>query len=730
MVMVHPPSPEERPLVEEVQRLFGVIWKRKWVVLLFIVASTVGSYLHTRKQPKIYRATATLVIDRSSPNVLAGIKEVVELGSSGFLGLRQYFKTQYRIITSEKLAKRVVSRLSLDRNYHFLGINPKSMTKEQIEKKIENADPARILQRKIEAEPLEESFIVYVHVRDTDPAFAANLATEVANTYRDENLAFRRKAINLAQDDLEKLGKHLQTEKETSARGLLEYERQNQVGTLSKRIKDTDIRRESMTGEITKHEVLLIELKARLSQKRRYERSTDPYAIADGEILDSALFQDLIAKAIEADSQHDETRYLDSHPRLKKMDNLKTKYEQRALRVARNKITAIRHLVTEQKQIIKSLRENLHDVRSEELELAAQELEYSWLKQRAVEAKGVYDQVSKRLLETRISKQVETNNVWVLDEAKPPSHPISPRMRLNLFMGLLFGLIGGIAIAFLFELADKSVKTDHDLELLAHAPVLGIVPMVLHSGPTDEDNDESDSEDDPALFVFHHPKSQAAEFCRSIRTNLMFMSPDAPLKSLLITSANAREGKTTVSASIAITMATSGSRVVLVDTDMRRPRLHNVFAIKERHGISTALINSNSIREYCYQTDIPNLDVIPCGPIPPNPAELLHTRRFQELLEELKGTYDYAIFDSPPVLPVTDSLVIGKHVDGVLMVVRAGVTSKRAVSQSKHSMDKIGVRLFGCVMNHVDAHQKNYRYYYHYYGGKYQASETTDESLV
>ena len=200
--------------------------------------------------------------------------------------------------------------------------------------------------------------------------------------------------------------------------------------------------------------------------------------------------------------------------------------------------------------------------------------------------------------------------------------------------------------------------------------------------------------------------------------------PEQPIQSLLITSANPKEGKTTVSASVAITMATSGSKVVLVDTDMRRPRLHKVFKVDESTGMSSALISGNSIADFCQSTEIPNLSVIPCGPIPPNPAELFHTRRFTEVVEQLKTLFDYVIFDSPPVLAVTDSLIIGKHVDGVLMVVRAGNTSKGAVVQSRRRVDAIGVRLYGCVMNQVDAQAKNYRYHYHYYGGKYYTEDT------
>ena len=729
------PSPEGQGFMDELYRLLGVVWKRKWIVVLFLAATLAGTLFHTMKQPRIYRATATLVIDRSSPNVLSGIKEVVELGSTGYWGLRRYFKTQYEIITSRALAQAVVDRLGLDNDLHFLGIDPADMPPEEIEAKIAASDPAGMLATRVRAEPLEDSFMVYVHVEDQNPEFAARLATAVAQTYRDENLAFKRRAINRAQNDLEKLVDRLRTEKENSAESLLSYERDNQVGTLANRRNAIDVRMKLLNQRTAEFGADLAAAKAAYAQVKKYRRRRDVSKVSYGAILKSRIVQSLKTEAIEvrAELAKAKVTYLSQHPKVIQLKARLKDVESMLRREVRNEIDSIRLQIREKSATLKNLTKELNRLRGNELDLAAQELEYGWLKQRAEESKTVYDQVSRRLLETRISEQVETNNVWLLDEAIMPGAPVSPRVRMNIIMGIFFGLIGGMAFAFLFELADNSVKTDHDLEQLVQAPVLGLMPIIyeqpeLGTGVNADVGESEDKPPDPALIVFQNPKSLSAEYCRSIRTNLMFMSPDEPIQSLLITSANPREGKTTVSASVAITMAMSGSKVVLVDTDMRRPRLHKVFTVDESTGMSSALISGNSVAEFCQPTIVPNLSVIPCGPIPPNPAELFHTRRFTEVVEQLKGLFDYVIFDSPPVLAVTDSLIIGKHVDGVMMVVRAGNTSKGAVVQSRRRMDAIGVRLYGCVMNQVDAQAKNYRYHYHYYGGKYYTADTEPSS--
>jgi capsular exopolysaccharide synthesis family protein len=222
---------------------------------------------------------------------------------------------------------------------------------------------------------------------------------------------------------------------------------------------------------------------------------------------------------------------------------------------------------------------------------------------------------------------------------------------------------------------------------------------------------------DFALFVHENPQSQVAESCRAIRTNLLFMSADQPAQKILITSPSPQEGKTTVAINLAIVMAQSGSRVLLVDTDLRRPRVHSVFGVTSRHGISTVVLGESNIAEAVVHTDIPNLDIILCGPIPPNPAELMHTESFARSIQKLSERYDRIIFDSPPVGAVTDAAILSKLVDGTVLIVKSLQTTRDALKHSFSVFTDINAKVLGAVLNDMDLNNRKYgrHYYYHYY---------------
>ena len=223
------------------------------------------------------------------------------------------------------------------------------------------------------------------------------------------------------------------------------------------------------------------------------------------------------------------------------------------------------------------------------------------------------------------------------------------------------------------------------------------------------------------IFVHDHPKSQVAESLRSIRTNLMFMSADRQLKTLLVTSPSPQEGKTTVAANLAIVMAQSGSKVLLADTDMRRPRVHKAFGIKRpRKGLSTMILGESNAEESIVSTVVPNLDVLVCGPTPPNPSELIHTDTFKRVLNEVAEKYDRVIFDSPPVGVVTDAAILSKMVDGTVLIVKSLQTTRDAVKHALDILQDIDAEILGAVLNDLDLSNKKYgQHYYHYYYKKY-----------
>lgn len=253
---------------------------------------------------------------------------------------------------------------------------------------------------------------------------------------------------------------------------------------------------------------------------------------------------------------------------------------------------------------------------------------------------------------------------------------------------------------------------------------LGLIPTIKPEQREDID-DATPLRDN---FLIMHPKSSVAECCRTVRTNILFMSPENPPKRILVTSAGPQEGKSTVVINLGITMAQSGSRVLLVDTDMRRPRLHKSFGLGKSEGISSVILGEVELQQAVIKTEVDNLEILPCGPIPPNPTELFHTDRFANLVETLTASYDRLIFDSPPVMMVADPLILSHSMDGVIMVVKGASTSRDVVRRALRQLEDVKARVLGVVINDLDLDNKQYGYYYYRRYGYYYGEKESDVS--
>jgi succinoglycan biosynthesis transport protein ExoP len=264
------------------------------------------------------------------------------------------------------------------------------------------------------------------------------------------------------------------------------------------------------------------------------------------------------------------------------------------------------------------------------------------------------------------------------------------------------------------------VKSVEDAQAAAGAPVLGIIPILAQSDLPRDDEKARD------LFVHEHPASRVAECCRSLRTNIVFSGGDRPLKTLVVSSANPREGKTTTVIYLGTTMAQSGQKVLMVDTDMRRPRLHASTGVPRQRGLSNLIVGDEAVDDVIKSTEIPNLFVLPCGPLPPNPVELLMTKRFTVVLEELGKRFDRIILDSPPLQAVTDAVVLSKQTDGVIMVMRAGKTLRDEASRSVRQIRSVNGTILGVILNEFDIeNRRGYRYTYYGYGDQMKEADAS-----
>lgn len=328
-----------------------------------------------------------------------------------------------------------------------------------------------------------------------------------------------------------------------------------------------------------------------------------------------------------------------------------------------------------------------------------------------VEAKDAEQKQLTKLLnlkaESGIIKDFNPHNITIIDPAVEQDQPAKPKPVINILFGLLFGIVLGVGISFFLEYLDDTIKTPSDVEAFLNVPFLGLIPAMA----TGKKNIPIEH------IVEQQPKGTVAESYRAIRTNILFSS-GREVKTLVITSAGPGEGKTTTAVNIAQVMAKAGDRTLIIDSDMRRPRVHKVFDIENvTKGLSNFLVGNASIEETILPTGTETLSILPAGPIPPNPVELLNSPRLQELLKYASENYDRIIIDSPPVIAVTDAVILSRMTDGVIVATHGGHAHRDIVKRGIENLRTVGVHIFGVILNNVNIFRASYYdyYYYNYY---------------
>jgi len=362
------------------------------------------------------------------------------------------------------------------------------------------------------------------------------------------------------------------------------------------------------------------------------------------------------------------------------------------------------------KNEISSVDDKIASEKSKGLNVKDKEIQYSMLKRDVETNKHMYESLLKRIKETEVTGELKTTNIRVIDKATVPKSPVKPKKKLNLLIALFVGLMGGGGLAFLFEGLDQSVRTPEDVKNHIKLPALASIAI-----PKDDDKGVA-----PEFITEKKPRSTISESYRSLRTSIMFTAVEHKRKTLAFTSSGPQEGKTTSAINLAIVMAQAGEKTVLVDADLRKPRIEKAFDMEAEHGLTGILAGRENLDEAIRKTDNNNLDIITCGLIPPNPSELLGSSKMDELLEELENRYDRVIIDTPPVLAVTDAVVLSGKVDGTIVVVKGGDTNRHALLKTKEILESVhSSNLIGVVLNMVETGKGGGHYYYYQYYGKY-----------
>jgi capsular exopolysaccharide synthesis family protein len=701
--------------------LLRVLSRRRWLVLSFVVSVVGLAAIYTLRQPKIYEASTSLIIDSTPPRFLdSQVQEVVDTGTGSYWYNKEYYETQYKVMTSRAVSQRVVDKLGLATDLSFLGLD-KIRDPNERKKALANVDAPAQLQSRMKVQPVKDSRLAYIVVQDENPTRSALLANELAAAYIAENLALKLRITSSASEWLEDRLESLTTESKQSEFAVYDFRKKEDMLTTSLEDRQSMVsqRLNAINGALTEVRTRITGLRARMEAIDKLHKAN--LAGADGvhwaeSLSVGPLIEQLKVRYanLHGDCAEMNGRYLPDHPKLlactEKMNAARADLERELNNVVVSAQTDLNEAQAKERNLVTLL----DTAKAEAFEVNKKQIAYDSLKRQADNNQRLYDMVLKRLKELELSGMLRTSNVRVLDAALPSHSPVKPNVRLNLALALLLGLMGGVGLAFGAEFLDTSITTQEQVEEWLGVTFLGILPSFQKT----KDSKQQD------LVVFQQPKSAAAECCRAIRTNLLFMSPERPLKTMLVTSSGPEDGKTTTAISVAIAMAESGSRVLLVDADMRRPRMHRAFNLPNGAGLSALIMGTGTLADCVRSTEVPNLQLLTCGPVPPNPAELLHTRAFSELLKEIQGSFDRVIIDSPPVAAVSDALVMSTHVDGTLLVLKAGRTSRDLARRTLRALRDVNARIFGAVLNDLNLESRQYRGYYHYERGGYYGDKS------
>jgi succinoglycan biosynthesis transport protein ExoP len=702
--------------------IIGLLRKRKWLILALTACAGVATGFVVSKQPPVYEATASIVIELSVPQYLgSGFRDVVEVEPSWWSS-RETLETEFRTLRSLSQATYVAKALC-DRQYNGAPALKVILPDTKCVDQADYGRAAPLLQGMVRITPQTSSRIVEMTARSIDPNFAALLANTVVQVYADRNLERRLAHSAGAATWLGEEYNQLMAELRSAEDALSKFKSQNNVVTVSLEDDQSELstRRRRLADELSQVEVKLIAMRTEKDSLASFGKG-DPIIELNPAIARSTVAQKL--KELYIDEYGKliglQGKYLEKHPAIMAQEErLRTIRSDlgREIEIARKTFDAQFQALSKEAQ---DLRTTLDQATREAIKIEGRSAEYFRLKRDLDRLVKLSEQVGGRGRETSLASNLKTNNVRLLDRAQVPKVPVAPNVPRAVSIAIAVSLFLSIGLALLLDALDNTVKTQEDIEHFVGLTFLGIVPRMEGDdrGARPPTNGEATEADNRDLYVFQNPKSQVAECCRAIRTNLLFMSPDRPTRTMLITSAGPQEGKTTVAISLAITMAQSGLRVLVVDTDMRRPRVHRALGISQNsEGLSSAILGKAGVLSYVRASNVPNLWVLPCGACPPNPAELIHAERFHQIVREVASEFDRVIFDSPPLGAVTDASILARMTDATMMVAKAGRTSKYALQRARRQIaGDARINLLGCVLNDISlSNQKEYGYYPYYY---------------
>lgn len=724
-----------------------ILYQGRWIIISSFIVVLIATIYFTLTTPPQYEAATTIMIESS------GAMERTIFDMNYFGNQNTMMFNQIEILKSRSLAESVIKRLDLSDVRDSLQLFQPNDEGDYLAMRTMVA----ILQGNMSIEQKRDTDIIDLTFTAGSPFESAYIANVIASEFQLKNSEANRSEVSELKEFVQERLDLKKSELEKSENKLREYQEQEKVASLDAETGELVNRMAEAESMLEQARVELqanLELKRSLTEQLEQRKQTlsadlseisTPYLQSLQEQLAVAVSErTLYITALEAQGQTPNKQYYEQG--VKEYDNriaaLREKLQEEANKIsassmvkdpfalsqelinkalnAESEIKAIIAKIEALQNVVADYNVKLEDLPVKVLELARLE------RRRKVDEENFIFLIQK-LEEIKIQEAGQSKNVRIIDEAIEPLSPVKPKKKLNLMLGVLIGVGLGVGLAFLREYFDNTIKTHEDLERMGFN-ILASIPQIQmdrYEKKLERKLEKIGSVEgrkiESRLITHLDPKSPVSESYRTLRTNLQFSKVDRSLKTILVTSSGPKEGKSTTAANLAIALAQIGQKIVLVDADLRRPVIHSIFGIKKDEGVTNYLMDTIKYDQILKPTFNENLFIICSGILPPNPSELLASKSMEQLIEKLYKDFDVIIFDSPPVIAVTDAVILSTKVDGTILVVNSGHTNKDALSRCTTLLESVGTNPLGILLNGVNIegmYGSYYYYYYHHYYSK------------
>ncbi|HEV2348438.1 MAG TPA: polysaccharide biosynthesis tyrosine autokinase [Terriglobia bacterium] len=720
--------PAEVDAFSSLRAYWDILSRRRWEVLTvaFVVLTIVAIY--TFKMKPVYLATAELEIDSESP-LIQSLKDLSENLPTD----EAYLQTQVKVLQSDNLAWQTIQQLGLAQNPAFAPDASKPSSR-SVEPRILRGKLMSAFSSAVSVTLVRNTQILQVSFESTDPDLAARVANTLVNKYKEYDFHQKYDATRQASGWMEQQLDEVKAKVEKSQEALVQYERTNSIVNVSdkqsvveQRLSDLSRDLSSAQSDRQQKEALYEMVKANpdqvalLAQNDILSKLEEKYADLKSQYVDAlGQYGTNFPKVVRLRDQVNEIQSLIDRERKRTVERIQNDYH---AAVGREKLVSAS--VAEQKAEVGKINQLL--------------IEHNMLEREFDTNQQLYQNLLQKLKDATVSAGLKATNIHVVDAAVPPSLPVRPKKTINLLLGLVVGLLLGVSLAVVLEgLEHSSIKTAEDVERLLPATCLALIPMAGTSAARYGYGLAKRGTPSPVqggrlgLTVLKDPTSPVAESYRALRSAILFSTAPQPPRSMVVTSAQPHEGKTSTSINVAAVLAQNGARVLIIDADLRNPGVARALGVTNRKGLSGVLTGAYGIDEAIERVEsTSSLWVLTAGPHPPNPAELLSSSKMETLMAELRQRFDHVVVDSPPVLLVTDATILSTLVDGVVLVAESGVTPPGALVRAHRTLGIAGGRVLGVVVNKVDSRKGGYYYGYYtkYYGAYYGSSEKERASV-